>query len=71
MGKKLMEGCEELAVLLGFSSATLSTHDKQEFYHKLGYKVCQPVCHYGMNLSTSQSHTVSLFIESKFSTKFN
>ena len=58
LGKQLMEGCERLAVQLGFTAAFLSTHDKQEFYQKLGYEICQPVCHYG----TNPSHKVGLSI---------
>ncbi|KZS15147.1 N-acetyltransferase 6 [Daphnia magna] len=46
-GKLLMEECEKLAVKLGFSTAVLSTHDKQQFYQKLGYEFCQPVSQYG------------------------
>ncbi|XP_046646609.1 N-alpha-acetyltransferase 80-like [Daphnia pulicaria] len=54
-GKLLMEECEKLATQFRFSWAILSTHDKQEFYRKLGYEFCQPVCQYGAPPS-SASH---------------
>lgn len=62
-GKLLMDACEKLAKQLGFSTAVLSTHDKQEFYRKLGYEICDPVSHYGAGLTANKPGllTVSLF----------
>lgn len=45
-----MDACEKLAKQLGFSTAVLSTHDKQEFYKKLGYENCPPIAHYGATM---------------------
>ena len=54
-----MTECEKLATQFGFSSVILSTHDKKEFYQKLGYEFCQPVYQYGAPPSV-ESHLVSL-----------
>ncbi|XP_032781871.2 N-alpha-acetyltransferase 80 isoform X1 [Daphnia magna] len=67
-GKLLMEECEKLAVKLGFSTAVLSTHDKQQFYQKLGYEFCQPVSQYGGGPSPSKP-SLSQAKEHKIPTK--
>lgn len=43
----IMEGCEQFARNLHFTTIYLSTHDKAEFYKKLGFNFCEPICHYG------------------------
>ena len=62
-GKLLMDACEKLAIQLGFSSAVLSTHDKQTFYEKLGYKLCDCSFPYAFKQSTPiENISVSIFI---------
>ena len=52
-GRVMMEGCEEFAVKLRFSTIYLSTHDKKGFYTKLGFRLCAPVCHFGSGATLS------------------
>lgn len=47
LGRIIMNGCNDVASKLGFSYLYLSTHDQQGFYTKLGYELCEPVCHFG------------------------
>lgn len=42
-----MTACNDVASKLGFKYLYLSTHDQQGFYTKLGYELCEPVCHFG------------------------
>jgi hypothetical protein len=56
-----MTECEKLATQSGFSSVILSTHDKKEFYQKLGYEFCQPVCQYGSPPSVA-AHLVNIHL---------
>ena len=42
-----MTGCNDIASKFGFTYLYLSTHDQQGFYTKLGYELCEPVCHFG------------------------
>ncbi|KAK3852338.1 hypothetical protein Pcinc_041069 [Petrolisthes cinctipes] len=46
-GRVLMARMEEYARKCGFTTVFLSTHDQQEFYARLGYEFCAPVCIYG------------------------
>ncbi|XP_064096414.1 N-alpha-acetyltransferase 80-like [Macrobrachium nipponense] len=46
-GRILMTKTEEFSRACGFTMAYLSTHDQQNFYAKLGYDFCPPVCIYG------------------------
>lgn len=48
-GKILMIKTEEFAKINGFKTAYLSTHDKQEFYSRLGYEICAPILNVGAN----------------------
>ncbi|KAG8436171.1 hypothetical protein GDO86_007320, partial [Hymenochirus boettgeri] len=50
-GKKLMEATEKYARTRGFRNLHLTTHDKQDFYHHLGYQLAEPVQNMG-NLGT-------------------
>lgn len=58
LGRLVMDGCEQLAGEMGFSTAFLSTHDQQGFYGKLGYDFCEPICHYGSVAHRSTSSKV-------------
>ena len=62
LGRLLMNTCEKLARELGFSVAYLSTHDKQEFYKRLGYEPSHPVCHFGSAPSPLTFNAVSLIL---------
>jgi len=42
-GKRLMEATEAYAKKMGFNLAYLSTTDKESFYSRLGYQICDPV----------------------------
>ncbi|KAM4721604.1 N-alpha-acetyltransferase 80 [Rhinophrynus dorsalis] len=42
-GRRLMEATEKYARSRGFRSLHLTTHDKQDFYHHLGYHLSEPV----------------------------
>eukprot|EP00026_Physarum_polycephalum_P014182 Phypoly_transcript_14668.p1 GENE.Phypoly_transcript_14668~~Phypoly_transcript_14668.p1 ORF type:complete len:322 (+),score=53.42 Phypoly_transcript_14668:35-967(+) len=42
-GRTLMEKTESVAVKLGYTTAYLSTTDKEQFYAHLGYELCDPV----------------------------
>jgi len=56
-----MEGCEQFARNLHFSTMYLSTHDKEEFYKKLGFNLCEPICHYGSATKISTNKVFKLF----------
>jgi len=47
LGRVIMTACNDVASKLGFKYLYLSTHDQQGFYTKLGYELCEPVCHFG------------------------
>lgn len=62
LGKLLMDACEQLAIRLKFLSAVLSTHDKQGFYEKLGYVLCDPVSLHGAPLPIKNTFvSIALF----------
>eukprot|EP00079_Xenopus_tropicalis_P010641 XP_002935682.1 PREDICTED: N-acetyltransferase 6 [Xenopus tropicalis] len=42
-GRKLMEATEKYARSRGFRNLHLTTHDKQDFYHHLGYQLSEPI----------------------------
>ncbi|XP_018428071.1 PREDICTED: N-acetyltransferase 6, partial [Nanorana parkeri] len=42
-GRRLMEATERYARGRGFRNLYLTTHDKQDFYHHLGYHLTEPV----------------------------
>ncbi|KAG9460521.1 hypothetical protein GDO78_021295, partial [Eleutherodactylus coqui] len=46
-GRKLMEATERYARGRGFQHLYLTTHDKQDFYHHLGYHLAEPVQNMG------------------------
>lgn len=50
-GKRLMLECENIARSKGYSCMYLSTHDKEQFYHSLGYEQSAPICTLGSNSS--------------------
>lgn len=43
LGKFLMQETEEFAKRAGFTTAYLTTHDKQDFYQHIGYQFCKPI----------------------------
>uniref|UniRef100_T1JB23 N-acetyltransferase domain-containing protein n=1 Tax=Strigamia maritima TaxID=126957 RepID=T1JB23_STRMM len=49
-GKLIMKETEEFAKKLGINTVYLSTKDKQEFYKRIGYEFCEPLCVYGNNI---------------------
>ncbi|XP_068107660.1 N-alpha-acetyltransferase 80 [Hyperolius riggenbachi] len=46
-GRKLMEATERYAKKRGFRHLYLTTHDKQDFYYHLGYRLTEPVQNMG------------------------
>ncbi|XP_069824770.1 N-alpha-acetyltransferase 80 [Dendropsophus ebraccatus] len=46
-GRKLMEATERYARGKGFRNLYLTTHDKQDFYYHLGYRLSEPVHNMG------------------------
>ncbi|XP_071984338.1 N-alpha-acetyltransferase 80 [Engystomops pustulosus] len=46
-GRKLMEATERYARGRGYRNLYLTTHDKQDFYHHLGYQLSEPVQNMG------------------------
>ncbi|XP_072276442.1 N-alpha-acetyltransferase 80 [Pyxicephalus adspersus] len=46
-GRRLMEATERYARGRGFQKLFLTTHDKQDFYHHLGYRLTEPVQNMG------------------------
>ncbi|KAM9326714.1 N-alpha-acetyltransferase 80 [Gastrophryne carolinensis] len=46
-GRKLMEATERYAKGRGFRNLYLTTHDKQDFYYHLGYRLTEPVQNMG------------------------
>lgn len=55
LGRYLMKGCEDLALKNGFHVLYLSTHDQVDFYGKLGFQLCDPICYYGAGQLPVQS----------------
>lgn len=47
IGRQLMKSVEKTAIAHGFAKAYLSTKDKQTFYTKCGYQLCEPVVYIG------------------------
>lgn len=44
LGRAIMKLTEDYVRRKGFTRCHLSTHDKQEFYKRIGYSVSDPVC---------------------------
>ena len=70
LGRIIMNGCNDVASKLGFSYLYLSTHDQQGFYTKLGYELCEPVCHFGCGTLPIPQSSVRNILEF-FSVKYS
>ncbi|XP_044129098.1 N-alpha-acetyltransferase 80 [Bufo gargarizans] len=64
-GRKLMEATERYARGRGFQNLYLTTHDKQDFYHHLGYRLSEPVQNMGSLNSLLPATMIQKMVASK------